>query len=500
MAADLGIDPEEDSTSLLDPDDLQKQGERVKEEGNRLYKLKSYKDALVKYSEAIDLCPQWAAFYGNRSACYLMLNQPKLALEDARTATSLDCTFEKGWTRMARCCVLLGDTVITRQALSRLGEFGIDYTIEQTNVEIIEKLRADSEQAYKAEDYRRSLFCLDKALEVATHSLPLKTSRAECLALLGRYKEASESANSVLQIDNTNVDAIYVRGLCLYYEDNMDRSFSHFTQVLRFAPDHVKAKEIYKKAKTLKRIKEEGNEQFKAGNFDQSYELYSEALLIDPVNKITNAKIYFNRATVSAKLGKHTDSIADCSKALELDSGYLKALLRRAKSYMETEKYEEAVRDYEKVLKIDRGNNEYRHLLHEAKLELKKSLRKDYYKILSVDKSVNGEDIKKAYRKRAMIHHPDRHSGATDTEKEDHERKFKDVVEAYTVLSDAKRRRVYDSGEDFEDDDEGIDGFYDDDPNTMFQSHFGGGHRHGHGHHGRTGGGCHCPHTHSTHY
>ena len=43
-----------------------------------------------------------------------------------------------------------------------------------------------------------------------------------------------------------NADAIYVRGLCLYYEDNVDRAFSHFTQVLRFAPDHAKAKEIYR--------------------------------------------------------------------------------------------------------------------------------------------------------------------------------------------------------------------------------------------------------------
>ena len=63
---------------------------------------------------------------------------------------------------------------------------------------------------------------------------------------LSRYAEAQEAANYVLQFDNINVDAIYVRGLCLYYEDNVDRAFSHFTQVLRLAPDHLKAKEIYK--------------------------------------------------------------------------------------------------------------------------------------------------------------------------------------------------------------------------------------------------------------
>lgn len=49
---------------------------------------------------------------------------------------------------------------------------------------------------------------------------------------------------------------------------------------------------------------------------------------------------------------------------------------------------------------------ENKRLLQEAKLELKKSKRKDYYKILGVHKSASVEEIKKAYRKRALIHHP----------------------------------------------------------------------------------------------
>ena len=175
-----------------------------------------------------------------------MLGQPRQALEDARTSTNLDPDFTKGWTRVARCCVMLGDTVSAKQALTKLGNLGEDNTTEQRNIEMVEKMVSDSQQSYQAKDYRKSLWCLDKALEVATHSLTIKTSRAECLAFLGRYTEASEAANSVLQFDNLNADAIYVRGLCLYYEDNVDRAFSHFTQVLRFAPDHVKAKEIYK--------------------------------------------------------------------------------------------------------------------------------------------------------------------------------------------------------------------------------------------------------------
>lgn len=49
---------------------------------------------------------------------------------------------------------------------------------------------------------------------------------------------------------------------------------------------------------------------------------------------------------------------------------------------------------------------ENKRLLDQAKLELKKSKRKDYYKVLGIPKDATVDDIKKAYRKRALLHHP----------------------------------------------------------------------------------------------
>ena len=66
-----------------------------------------------------------------------------------------------------------------------------------------------------------------------------------------------------------------------------------------------------------------------------------------------------------------------------------------------------------------------------------KNMKKDYYEILGVSKSASDDEIKKAFRKKAMEFHPDK-NGGDDT-------KFKEINEAYTVLSDKQKRQNYDN-------------------------------------------------------
>ena len=65
-------------------------------------------------------------------------------------------------------------------------------------------------------------------------------------------------------------------------------------------------------------------------------------------------------------------------------------------------------------------------------------MAKDYYKILGVDKNANTDEIKKAYRKLALKYHPDRGGG------EDESKKFKEINEAYQIISDPQKRSQYD--------------------------------------------------------
>ncbi|XP_021906198.1 dnaJ homolog subfamily B member 3 [Carica papaya] len=64
----------------------------------------------------------------------------------------------------------------------------------------------------------------------------------------------------------------------------------------------------------------------------------------------------------------------------------------------------------------------------------------DYYKVLLVDRSAKDDDLKKAYRKLAMKWHPDKNPN----NKKEAEAKFKQISEAYDVLSDPQKRAVYD--------------------------------------------------------
>jgi molecular chaperone DnaJ len=65
--------------------------------------------------------------------------------------------------------------------------------------------------------------------------------------------------------------------------------------------------------------------------------------------------------------------------------------------------------------------------------------KRDYYEVLGVARDASEEDLKKAYRKLAMQHHPDRNKGDTASEA-----KFKEANEAYDVLKDAEKRAAYD--------------------------------------------------------
>ena len=65
--------------------------------------------------------------------------------------------------------------------------------------------------------------------------------------------------------------------------------------------------------------------------------------------------------------------------------------------------------------------------------------KRDYYEVLGINRNADEKEIKKAYRKLAKKYHPDSNVGNPDAEQ-----KFKEVTEAYDVLSDTEKKKLYD--------------------------------------------------------
>ncbi|KAF0697505.1 Aste57867_11815 [Aphanomyces stellatus] len=458
--------------------------EEWKTKGNDLYKKADYRGAIDMYTMAIELSPTTAAYYANRAAGYLMLNKFQEAIGDSSRAIAMEPTFLRGYQRKAKAQVALGEL----EAAIKTYQAGLlkdpnDATLinDRRSAEIaMDKINRGRDHV-KAGKFREAVFCFDSALTICTHSNDLKKWRAEALIGCERYDEAFAVLTQLMRSDSSSPEIFYLRAQCLYYQGEFTSAIRHLQEALRADPDNMRFVKEIKRIRALDTQKEAANDAFKSGRYQDAVDAYTECLSIDPNNKSYNAKLHCNRAAALAKLNKNEEAIKDCDKAIYYDSSYVKAYLRKAQCLKDLggkEHLEQALREYETASKLvgEDQQRQYAQYIRETKLQLKKAKRKDYYKILDIAQSASEADIKKAYRKSALKYHPDRHANKTEEEKKQAEIDFKDVGEAYAVLSDAQKKQRYDSGVDLEDLDNDMGGMGGGmggmNPNDIFQMFF----------------------------
>ncbi|XP_068665644.1 uncharacterized protein [Aristolochia californica] len=233
----------------------------------------------------------------------------------------------------------------------------------------------------------------------------------------------------------------------------------------------------------LLRHKAAGNEAFQAGKHLEAVEHYSAALSCSVESRPFAAICFCNRAAAYQALGQITDAIADCCLAIALDSNYPKAISRRATLHEMIRDYGQATSDLQRLLSLlekqaedkanqsrtlgrsSSGTNDIRQArarLATVEEEAKMGVPLDMYLILGIESSATAVEIKKAYRKAALRHHPDKagqflarsENGDDGLWKEvfdevhkDADRLFKMIGEAYAVMSDPSKRLRYDAEE-----------------------------------------------------
>jgi len=132
------------------------------------------------------------------------------------------------------------------------------------------------------------------------------------------------------------------------------------------SPDYIDEDQLQEQENTLteqekeqKRLeasqyKLEGNNLYKEGKTNDAVEKYTAGLRVCPLSHSKDrAVLYANRGQMKKVLGLNDQAVKNCSKAIELNPEYLKAILRRAEIYEETDKLEDSLADYNKVVELD---------------------------------------------------------------------------------------------------------------------------------------------------
>lgn len=472
--------------------------------------------------------------YSNRAATRMAIGRMREALADCKRAMVVDPSFLRVRLRAASCHLALGESKAAADMFKECLKYGKESIKPDTK--ILSEAMEGAKKSQQLDEYSdRALELLEQqtimdstsamrlineALSISSFSEPLHELKAQALLSLRRYEECIQLCEQSLPAAERNhgfavneqqhqdfslrecqsTENVHLKlwrwrlsAKALYHLGKLDESLDllvkHEDAVSMGLTD--KAMNVDSLApflaniRDLLRHKAAGNEAFQVGKHAEAVEHYTAALACNGDSRPYNAVCFCNRAAASQALGHIADAIADCSRAIALDSNYPKALSRRATLHEMIRDYGQACNDLRRLITLledyqlhvknnqatkGGGSNinaqdlrQARERLEKGEEEMKKSHPIDHYLVLGVDFLCSASEIKKAYRKAALKHHPDKagqflargENGddgtlwkeVGDEVRRDAERLFKLIGEAYAILSDPTKRLRYDTDE-----------------------------------------------------
>jgi len=220
---------------------------------------------------------------------------------------------------------------------------------------------------------------------------------------------------------------------------------------LRLDPDHGEASVYLRKVRNFYRKMVEARDLAKVRKFEEAVPLFAEALEAGSENTKLCAVLYQERAECYLRLNKLQECLADCRTSLRLNREMVPTYLTRSAAFAKMDNYEAAMSDIEHILReLDPSNAVARGRYQGYEFEVRKRKRPDLYAMFGVKQGCTGKELKTGYKKKALQWHPDKHSHKPPEEKKRVEQTFKELQEAYSILTDPFTKDLWDQGYDTE--------------------------------------------------
>ena len=421
---------------------------KLKDQGNAQFKAGNLVQAIELYTQAINTCPD-AVFYSNRAACYFSLKKYKEVISDCQLALEIDPEFVKAYFRSALSYIKLGDLETAQTQLDKgLSINSQDKSLqsEKDNLMLLITYKNSVNQHIAAVEFQDALRKLDFLIEKCEMVYDYYRQKVEVLCYLGETAKALAFIKEKEYALRTYNESLfyYLQATIARYKNSFEESKRVLNAGLRLDPDSDLLKSSLKLIKKVEELKPKADTLFKQAKHKEASKIYEEIITLEPYNRIYNSVILANQASCYIILKDHATALKLLKKACEYNPNNAKAFFKKADVESTLGDYESAEQSLRRAKTLDPSMNIQDKLKNFTQLA-KQAKHKDLYKVLEVDKKASQVDIKKAYRKLAMKYHPDKNQGSPE-EQEVAEKKFKEVAEAYNVLSDEKKRNQYDMG------------------------------------------------------
>ncbi|KAL1495889.1 hypothetical protein AB1Y20_014533 [Prymnesium parvum] len=291
--------------------------------------------------------------------------------------------------------------------------------------------------------------------EYPLHSA-LRMLRLSALTALTRVEEAAQLCEEMLQRTPEDAGVLYFKSWFTFDRSGVAAAEAALTTMPLEQAEYSLSAELLELIRTVHRTHVQAQERFHRGAHHEAVVCACEALALAEGSAAARLPLFVLIASALVKLERHLEAVSMCDSGLRLfpwGSGseqqtreQERLLLRRAGCFLVLDQPAQALSDYRSALKLNERNSQAASGVLEAWRALQNMHSCDtLYEVLGVHHDASETELKRAYRQHALRWHPDKHVRSDDATRVEADIRFRQLQNAWTVLSNAETRELYDS-------------------------------------------------------